>query len=76
VLGKILKVDLTSDRSEFKKADEKFFKKYLGGAGLNAKLIYDEMTSNNDEVEIREGSSVWPKSINSNYIQLHTFSRR
>jgi aldehyde:ferredoxin oxidoreductase len=46
--GKILRVDLTSGRSQFREIDESFFRKYLGGAGLGAKVIYDEMQPGDD----------------------------
>jgi aldehyde:ferredoxin oxidoreductase len=39
--GKVLEVDLTSGKSDVIELDEDTYKKYIGGAGLAAKLLYD-----------------------------------
>ena len=39
--GRILKVDLTAGVAEISRYDESFARKFLGGNGLAAKLIYD-----------------------------------
>ena len=46
--GKILRVDLTKEKSSVQLVNEGFFKKYLGGAGVGAKLLFDSMDPNVD----------------------------
>ncbi len=40
--GKILRVDLSKKRVEAVKLDDDLAKKYIGGAGIGAKILYDE----------------------------------
>jgi len=40
--GKILRVDLSKGRVEEQALDEKVAKKFIGGSGLGAKILYDE----------------------------------
>ncbi|HEY48868.1 MAG TPA: aldehyde ferredoxin oxidoreductase family protein [Dehalococcoidia bacterium] len=42
-MGKILRVDLTSGKIEEQALDEKMAQKYIGGSGLAARIIYDEV---------------------------------
>jgi len=46
--GKILRVDLTKEKSSVQLVNEGFFKKYLGGAGVGTKLLFDSMDPNVD----------------------------
>jgi aldehyde:ferredoxin oxidoreductase len=43
--GRLLRVDLTEERVTGESLDEKTLKKYIGGVGLGAKLLYDEVPS-------------------------------
>jgi len=42
-MGKILRVDLTSEQLTEESIDEATLRKYLGGTGLGAKIMYDEV---------------------------------
>jgi len=42
-MGKILRVDLTNERLTDEKVDEATLRKFLGGTGLGAKIMYDEV---------------------------------
>jgi aldehyde:ferredoxin oxidoreductase len=46
--GKILKVDLTKEIYHVDRVKEAFFKKYLGGAGIGTKLVFDGVDPNTD----------------------------
>ena len=41
--GKILRVDLSRDRISSETTDEPTMRKYIGGAGMGAKVLYDEV---------------------------------
>ncbi len=41
--GKILNVDLSSGKVEYEELDEDFYKKYSGGVGLGAKILWDRI---------------------------------
>lgn len=45
---KILRVDLTDRRVEVRNLDDALLEKYVGGAGLGARLLYDETTPDTD----------------------------
>lgn len=40
--GKILRVDLSNEHIEFQNLDESLAKKFIGGSGLGAKILFDE----------------------------------
>ncbi len=42
-MGKILRVDLSSEKIWIDEVDEETLKKFIGGVGLAAKIIYDEV---------------------------------
>jgi aldehyde:ferredoxin oxidoreductase len=42
-MGKILWVDLTTGTIKEEKLEENFYKKYIGGYGIGARLLYDRM---------------------------------
>ena len=42
--GKILHIDMTSQKTWVEKVDAEFLKKYLGGVGLATRLAYDNIT--------------------------------
>ncbi len=46
--GKILKVDLSAGSTEVETFDDAFSRKYLGGNGLAAKLVYDLVPADAD----------------------------
>lgn len=46
--GKILFVDLTNRTTEIKKPGEQLYRKYLGGAGLGSKILYDKVPAHAD----------------------------
>jgi aldehyde:ferredoxin oxidoreductase len=46
--GKYLLLDLTNRKTEIRHLDEHFFNIYLGGAGIGARILYDETTSDTD----------------------------
>ncbi len=46
--GKILWVDLSSGSMKDEVIPEEILRKYLGGSGLGAKILYDETDSNTD----------------------------
>ena len=48
MFGKILRVDLTSKSYEIENLEEDFVRKYLGGRGLGAKILYDELKPGTD----------------------------
>lgn len=41
--GKLLRVDLTNERITEENIDEETARKYLGGTGIGAKYLYDEV---------------------------------
>ena len=41
--GKILKVNLTERRTDIERLDDKIARKFIGGKGLGAKILYDSM---------------------------------
>jgi aldehyde:ferredoxin oxidoreductase len=41
--GKILRVDLTNERTWAEPLDPEIARRYLGGAGLGARILYDEV---------------------------------
>jgi len=46
--GKILRVNLTKKSISAEYREESFWKKYLGGEGVSAKILYDEVPENAD----------------------------
>jgi aldehyde:ferredoxin oxidoreductase len=46
--GKLLRVDLTEQRVEIEDLDPKLLKKYVGGVGIEAKILYQETTPSTD----------------------------
>ncbi|MFC1532435.1 aldehyde ferredoxin oxidoreductase N-terminal domain-containing protein [Thermodesulfobacteriota bacterium] len=46
--GKIVRVDLTAEKISYKDLDEGTARKYIGGAGLAAKILWDETTGNTE----------------------------
>jgi aldehyde:ferredoxin oxidoreductase len=42
-MGKVLRVDLTGEKITEEPLKEEIAKQYIGGAGLAAKIIYDEV---------------------------------
>jgi len=46
--GKLLRVDLTEQRVEIEDLDPKLLEKYVGGAGIEAKILYEETTPATD----------------------------
>jgi aldehyde:ferredoxin oxidoreductase len=44
-MGKILRVNLTNDKVRIENLSEEIQEKYIGGSGLAAKIIYDEMSN-------------------------------
>jgi aldehyde:ferredoxin oxidoreductase len=46
--GKILRVDLTAKKISSENQDEALLRKYIGGRGLGAKLLYDLLPANTD----------------------------
>ena len=47
-MGKLLFIDLTDGSTEVRDLDEKDARNFVGGAGLGAKILYDEMPANTD----------------------------
>jgi aldehyde:ferredoxin oxidoreductase len=45
---KILRVDLSRQRTEIQQLDENLAKNYVGGSGIGAKFLYDETTGQTD----------------------------
>lgn len=41
--GKVLRIDLTTERISEERVDEATLRKYLGGTGFGAKILYDEV---------------------------------
>jgi len=46
--GNILKIDLTQSKAEKIKLDESLYHSFLGGRGINSKLLYDSVTHETD----------------------------
>ena len=46
--GKILRIDLTKRSLSVEEREESFWRKYLGGEGIAAKVLYDEVPENCD----------------------------
>jgi aldehyde:ferredoxin oxidoreductase len=46
--GKILFVDLSNQKTEIRKPDESTYRKYLGGAGLGTKIVFDHVPQHAD----------------------------
>ncbi len=47
-MGKVLWVDLTKGKIKEEKLDDEFYKKYIGGYGIGARLLYDRMKPKSD----------------------------
>ncbi len=47
-MGKFLRINLTKKEITLKKFDEKILRKYIGGSGLGAKILYDETDENTE----------------------------
>ncbi len=47
-LGKIMRIDLTTGKMENTFYSEEVMRKYIGGSGLGARILYDETTSETD----------------------------
>ena len=47
-IGRILKVDLTNGKIEEKTLDEAFYRKWLGGYGLGARILYTLIPAKTD----------------------------
>ena len=45
---KVLRVDLTNRETRTEELDESTVRKYLGGAGFSAKVLWDETTADTD----------------------------
>lgn len=46
--NKVLRVDLTKGRTRIEHTDDRFYKVFLGGAGMGAKILLDEVPSHVD----------------------------
>jgi len=46
--GKIIRADLTKGEISYEQLDPDILKKYIGGAGLAAKIVWDETTADTD----------------------------
>ena len=46
--GKILRVDLSRQKTEIQQLDENLAKNYVGGSGIGSKFLYDETTGQTD----------------------------
>ena len=46
--GKYLRIDLTTRKTEIRDIDEGLLNKYIGGAGIAARILYDETTPETD----------------------------
>jgi aldehyde:ferredoxin oxidoreductase len=46
--GKVLKVDLSEEKSSVKTIDEKYVRKYLGGQGFAVEIVYHNVPENTD----------------------------
>ena len=42
-MGKILRVDLTTETIHYESLDEDLYHKFIGGRGINSKILYDEI---------------------------------
>ena len=47
--GKILKVDVSSEKIKIVTLKEAFYKKWLGGYGLGSRMLYDEIPPRTDK---------------------------
>jgi len=50
--GQILTVDLSSGKIDKRSLDEKILEKYIGGRGLAARILYDEIKPNADPYSV------------------------
>ena len=46
--GKIIRADLTKGEISYEQLDPDILRKYIGGAGLAAKIVWDETTADTD----------------------------
>ena len=46
--GKVLRIDLTKGKISYETYDEETLRKYIGGSGLGAKILYEETDENTD----------------------------
>ncbi|MCK4419831.1 aldehyde ferredoxin oxidoreductase, partial [Candidatus Aerophobetes bacterium] len=44
--GKILRIDLSGEKITWEEVSEKIYEKFIGGAGIGAKIIYEELNQN------------------------------
>jgi aldehyde:ferredoxin oxidoreductase len=49
--GRLLRVDLTFERLSDVTFDEQILRKYVGGTGLGAKILYDEVPPQSDWID-------------------------
>jgi len=52
-MGKILRVDLTTESLESESLSDALYRKYIGGRGLAARFLYDELPANLDPLNKR-----------------------
>lgn len=50
IWNKVIRVDLSANTIKIDSIDESIWRKYLGGSGLGAKLLYDEVNPNIDSL--------------------------
>ncbi|GAI11493.1 unnamed protein product, partial [marine sediment metagenome] len=46
--GKILRIDLSGEKITWEEVSEKIYEKLIGGAGIGAKIIYEELNQKVD----------------------------
>ena len=59
--GKLLWVDLNEKKFEVRGLDDALLEKYVGGAGLGARTLYDETTADTDP--LGPEMSWWPLPV-------------
>jgi len=57
-MGKILRIDLTNQKVSESPLPEEYVKKYIGGRGIAARLLYDIMKPGTDPLS-PENKMVW-----------------
>jgi len=59
-IGKVLRVNLAEEKTTIQTFSEETLRKYIGGSGLGARILYDVFI-NDGEVEIRDAANLWGK---------------
>ena len=65
--GKILEIDLTNQKFKARKLSDEECRKYIGGAGMGAYLLYNDLKAKHDPLAADSGIFIGPGPLNGTY---------